>query len=203
MNIYHITHLDNLPRILAAGSLYSDRRLAEERPSVTIGFDHIKRRRLRIEVSCHPGTMVGDYVPFYFCPRSVMLFVISRRNDQLDYRGGQRNIVHLVSTVNQAIGAAGKRPWAFSDANAGAYYACFYNELERIKVLDWEAVQARYWNDPAVKEKKQAEFLVHDFFPWDCFHEIGVINSAVREQVLDLLGNAAQPTVNVRQAWYY
>jgi hypothetical protein len=37
----------------------------------------IKRRRIeQLAVSCHPGTRVGDYVPFYFCPRSIMLFVI-------------------------------------------------------------------------------------------------------------------------------
>ncbi len=38
----------------------------------------IKRRRLfEIDVQCHPDTMVGDYVPFYFCPRSIMLFINS------------------------------------------------------------------------------------------------------------------------------
>ncbi len=39
-------------------------------------MSEIKRRRVEeLEVDCHPGTKVGDYVPFYFCPRSVMLFV--------------------------------------------------------------------------------------------------------------------------------
>jgi hypothetical protein len=57
----------------------------------------IKRRRVEeLEVSCHPGTKVGDYVPFYFCPRSVMLYVIHRANHpDLSYRGGQEPIVHL------------------------------------------------------------------------------------------------------------
>ena len=73
--IYHITHVDNLPRIIARGGLLSEARLLEEGgPDQTIGMSKIKQRRLEeIEVTCHPGTMVGEYVPFYFCPRSVML----------------------------------------------------------------------------------------------------------------------------------
>jgi hypothetical protein len=36
----------------------------------------IKQRRLALPVTCHPDDHVGDHVPFYFCPRSIMLFVI-------------------------------------------------------------------------------------------------------------------------------
>jgi hypothetical protein len=40
-----------------------------------VGMSHIKRRRLQeIEVSCHAGNTRRRYVPFYFCPRSVMLY---------------------------------------------------------------------------------------------------------------------------------
>jgi ssDNA thymidine ADP-ribosyltransferase, DarT len=30
----------------------------------------IKQRRLALPVTCHANDHVGDYVPFYFCPRS-------------------------------------------------------------------------------------------------------------------------------------
>jgi hypothetical protein len=47
-------------------------------------------------VKCHPGTCVGEYVPFYFCPRSVMLYVINKGNHlDLQFRDGQSGIVHL------------------------------------------------------------------------------------------------------------
>jgi len=37
----------------------------------------IKARRLYdLEVDCHPGTKVGEYVPFYFCPWSIMLYLL-------------------------------------------------------------------------------------------------------------------------------
>ena len=31
-------------------------------------------RRKQLPVPCHPATCMGDYVPFHFCPRSVMLY---------------------------------------------------------------------------------------------------------------------------------
>lgn len=74
--IYHITHVDNLPAIVRDRVLLSDAIIAARGgPNVTIGMSEIKRRRIEeITVSCHSDTKVGDYVPFYFCPRSVMLF---------------------------------------------------------------------------------------------------------------------------------
>ena len=66
--IYHITHVDNLPGIITAGGLLSDARIvAHGGPAQLVGMSSIKRRRIEeLEVPCHPGTKVGEYVPFYF-----------------------------------------------------------------------------------------------------------------------------------------
>ena len=91
-NVYHITHVDNLPAIVDEGSLVCDREMIRRGgPAQAVGMSEIKRRRVeQLAVDCHPGTMVGDYVPFYFCPRSVMLYVIHMANHrELAYRGGQ------------------------------------------------------------------------------------------------------------------
>ena len=205
-SIYHITHVDNLPGVIEAGGLWSDRRIAQQGVNTVIGFDHIKHRRLEeIEVDCHPGTKVGDYVPFYFCPRSVMLYVISRGHSELRYQGGQHEIVHLVSTVETAIQVAEGRPWAYSDGNAGAFYTRFYADFDQMNsVIDWEAVRARSWADPAVKNKKQAEFLVYDHFPWAAFHEIGLFDESLSDRVHQALSAAShEPRVRVRREWYY
>ena len=54
-------------------------------------------------MKCRPGLNVGDCVPFYFCPRSVMLYLIHRANHpELDYRGGQGPIVHLEADLHEA-----------------------------------------------------------------------------------------------------
>src|SRR3954471_12342424 len=96
--IYHITHLRNLPDIVRAGAIYSDaKRIALGLDCEIVGMSKIKQRRLtQIEVDCHPGTKVGQYAPFYFCPRSIMLFLLHKGNHpDLDYKEGQGPIVHL------------------------------------------------------------------------------------------------------------
>ncbi len=103
--IYHITHADNLPSIIATGSIGSDaQRIRQGLANTNIGMTEIKRRRLALAVSCCSGTTVGEYVPFYFCPRSIMLFLIHRGNHpDLPYRGGQRPIVHLEADLNRVV----------------------------------------------------------------------------------------------------
>lgn len=62
--LHHITHVSNLPSIVASGGLISDRAMRSSGgPAADIGMDTIKRRRLRLPVTCHPGDHVGDYVP--------------------------------------------------------------------------------------------------------------------------------------------
>src|ERR1035441_7473147 len=91
--IYHITHYANLARIMADGCLWSDAEIqGRGGPDAMIGLSEIKKRRLEeLDLDCHPGTKVGQYVPFYFCPRSIMLFLLHKGNHvDLTYRGGQR-----------------------------------------------------------------------------------------------------------------
>ena len=90
--IYHIVHVDRLASIVADGCLLCDAEIARREPvGTTIGMNHIKQRRLtELSLQSYPDLYVGACVPFYFCPRSVMLYVINQANDeQLSYRGGQ------------------------------------------------------------------------------------------------------------------
>jgi hypothetical protein len=205
--IFHITHIDNLSAILAEGCLWSDHDVRMmSRTRTVIGFDTIKTRRLEeLPVSCHPGTFVGEYVPFYFCPRSPMLYVIHRRASQLSYQGGQEPIVHLVSRIDIAIEHSKGVPWAFTDGNAGARYTRFSNDLTQFdNLVDWNAVQSHYWNDPKVRERKQAEFLIYRKFPWTAVIAIGVYNQSLATDVQKLLTlQNHQPQVAVEQNWYY
>ena len=95
--IYHIVHVDRLPSIIAEDHLWCDAAIARRSSSgTTIGMNHIKQRRLNeLLLESHPHLYVGDCVPFYFCPRSIMPYVIHRARDQeLTYRGGQGSIIH-------------------------------------------------------------------------------------------------------------
>ena len=95
--IYHIVHVDRLASIMSEGSLWCDAEIVRQaRPGTTIGMNSIKQRRLTNRLLSHDGLCVGDCVPFYFCPRSIMLYVIKMANhSELAYRGGQEPIIHL------------------------------------------------------------------------------------------------------------
>lgn len=200
IQIYHITDVANLPGILAEGGLNSDAVMAKRNPSVVIGYDHIKLRRLKeIAVTCCCNRFVGEFVPFYFCPRSPMLLAVnSGRTGRPP--GCQRSVVHLVSTMS--VGMATGRLWAVSSGNAGAYHTTFDDQLMAVAMLDWDAIRATQW--AGRQHQKQAEMLVADFFPWSGFQAIGCHNSAIAQQVSALLaGVEHRPAVSVQPGWYY
>jgi hypothetical protein len=207
--IYHITHVDNLRDIVTTGGLLSDAEMIRRGgPGQTIGLSGIKRRRVEeLQVPCHPGTKVGDYVPFYFCPRSVMLYVIHCANHpELTYRGGQDPIVHLEADLHRVVAWANDNRvrWAFSLSNAGAYYTEFRSNLSDLHELDWDAIAARDFRDPDVKECKQAEFLLYGYFPFVLVERIGVFNALIRDTVTQALaGGGYTPCIEVRAEWYY
>jgi ssDNA thymidine ADP-ribosyltransferase DarT-like protein len=205
--IYHITHVDNLARILADGGLHSDRTIAEAGgPSVTIGMSTIKQRRLTLPVKCYEGDFVGDYVPFYFCPRSVMLYLIYRGNHpELTYHGGQGPIVHLEADLEEVVAWANAehRRWAFALSNAGAYYTEFRSTLTDLKDINWAAVQAVDWQASDIKEGKQAEFLIHEWFPITLVRRVGVASSPIKERVLQAFKGAVAPSIVIKPDWYY
>jgi len=207
--IYHITHLNNLAQLVDGGWLWSDaRRIQQNLACQIVGMSTIKKRRLEeLEVGCHPGTKVGEYAPFYFCPRSIMLYILHRGNHpEVDYRDGQSPIVHLQADLYQTVAWAqqvGVR-WAFSDRNAGAYVAEFYNDLGNLNQVNWNAVQATDFRDMFIKEGKQAEFLVFDGFPWNLVEKVGVIDQSVAQAASNIIATSShQPTVSVERGWYY
>jgi hypothetical protein len=88
--------------------LLSDARISANTPiGTTIGMNEIKQRRLRkLTLNTHSDLYVGQCVPFYFCPRSVMLYMMSVKSTELTYQDGQDNIVHLEIDLNKVIGWA-------------------------------------------------------------------------------------------------
>ncbi|MCW3019439.1 MAG: hypothetical protein JWN10_1747 [Solirubrobacterales bacterium] len=206
--IYHITHVNNLGSILNDGGLLSDAEMIERGgPEVAIGMSEIKKNRLKYPVKCHEDDMVGEYVPYYFCPRSIMLYILHMGNHPgLTYHGGQGPIVHLQADAETvaAWAASVDSRWAFSLANAGARYALFRSDMAQLDEVDWPSVRATDFRDSTVKEGKQAEFLVKRFVPWELVERIGVRSAKVETEVLSAIADAAhQPPVDVRPQWYF
>ena len=205
--IYHIVPVDRLSSINADGGLLCDTEIARQpRPGTIIGIQEIKKRRLHSKLMSHPGLHVGDCVPFYFCPRSVMLYLIYKANHpHLSYRGGQEPIVHLGADLHKTVDWATRngRRWAFTLSNAGAAYFEDRSDLAHLDEIDWDAVQAQRGSGDK-KEGKQAEFLVEGSFPWTLVERIGVHNAGVRDAVEQVLKGASHaPPVAIERSWYY
>jgi hypothetical protein len=65
-------------------------------------------------------------------------------------------------------------------------------------------VAALDFRDSVVKEGKQAEFLLHEFFPWELVEAVGVRDAGVAARVRDAIRDAAhQPHLQIQPAWYF
>lgn len=207
--IYHIIHIDRLDSILNDRFLFSDKIITKrQNPSLTvIGMEHIKKRRLNeLKLHSHPELFVGDCVPFYFCPRSVMLYVIHKaQSSDLKYKGGQSSILHLVGNFEKvtAWAEANKLRWAFTSSNAGSLYFDDYSKAEDLSLLRWESIHSNFWAGEH-KEYKSAEFLLEQQLALELIEEIGVYSESQKEQVESLLQSFnSNIKVTVQRSWYY
>ena len=208
VRLYHLVHIDRLESIIADACLWSDAKVLDlERGGTTISMSSIKQRRLNdLALGSHLGLRVGQCVPFYFCPRPVMLHAIHERGDPgLAYRGGQEPILHLEFALSEVVEWAGRQGlrWAFTTSNAGAYGFRDYADLGELHRINWEAVNAREfrWEH---KNGRQAEFLVEDSVSWHLVSRIGVYGDVHRERVCDILTSSGhQPRVEIMRDWYF
>lgn len=166
--IYHITHINNLESIISEGGLlaYNAMRTAEIQYT-NIAYENIQNRRATFRIPCGAGGVLHDYVPFYFAPRSPMLYAINKGNVP-NYSQGQAAVIHLVSSVDY-IDAEGL-DFVFTDGHAAMTFTDFFDDLNDLGAIDWDVMKSRYWNDTDEdndrKRRRQAEFLVRNFLHW-------------------------------------
>lgn len=211
--IYHIVHLDRLPSIIEDDCLWCDAEIVKRSPPGTaIGLTAIKQRRLyELTLASYPDLHIGECVPFYFCPRSVMLYLIYQGNHpEIDYRGGQGLIIHLEADLHAAIEWAKQkgRRWAFTLSNAGSYYFEDRCQVSQLEEINWDAIHADQWSGPGVssglKDGKQAEFLMEYNFPWRLVERIGVLSNHVHRKASQIVSSADhRPLIQARSDWYY
>lgn len=206
ISLYHITHINNLHSILCRGGLWCDaERLAQGWKSVNIAHKALKERRMKIPVPVAAGGMLGDYVPFYFCNRSPMLYAIHTGNVQ-GYSGGQAAVVYLVASLGQVW--QGNRAWCFTDGHAVEAVTGFYDNVAALNKIDWNVIHNWSWRnteeDNDRKRRKQAEFLVKTSFPWSWVEKIGVKDALHQAEVTAMLdAQAHHPSVVLEPKWYY
>ncbi len=215
IKIYHIVHIERFKSILEDGCLFCDEKMQQHKPvGPVIGINNIKSRRLAKKLISIPDITVGQCVPFYFCPRSVMLYVIScQNNPDLYYKNGQDDIIHLVFNLKKVLDWANKHNLkvCFTTSNAGSNYFEDYSDFSMLQAkVDWESVNATRWAgdniERHVKENKQAEFLIEKCLDISLVEEIGVYNLQNYTKVTNMLNatnSKNNPNVIVKQEWYY
>jgi ssDNA thymidine ADP-ribosyltransferase, DarT len=202
--IMHFTHASNIPTVASEGLLCDtgagDYLLAE------VGNRGIKAQRRERVVATGPRGVVGDYVPFYFAPRSPMLYAI-KCGRVPEYAEGQDPIVYLVTTVERLTQLGLKM--VFTDRNAALAVAKLTEDLADLDdLVDWELMKAEWWNntpeDPDRRERRMAECLVHDRVPFEAFVGIVTRNTATRDRVMrDLEAQGEMMEVVNRSGWYF
>lgn len=171
-----------------------------------IGNRGIKERRVRRPVPIPPGGVVADYVPFYFAPRSPMLYGIAKGSVPT-YAGGQDDIIYCVTSLEIVLRVGCQV--VVTDRNAVLDYAQFSAELGALDgLVDWDLMKEPMWAnteaDPDRRERRMAEMLVHLEVPVTCLLGIvtrttpalGTVRATLAAHDLDLPSD-------VRPHWYF
>jgi len=96
--IYRLTHVDNIPWILTNG-LHCVNSGVKDPHFVAIGNPDLIEKRSTRSVPIPPGGVLDDYVPFYFCTHSLMLYNVHTGYNVK--QAHQSQIAYLVCSVEQ------------------------------------------------------------------------------------------------------
>lgn len=204
--VFHITRFEHLESMVAHGLLSDNQAQERGLVQVEIGNVGIKAQRVRRLVPIAPGGVVADYVPFYFAPRSPMLYAIDKGNVPT-YQQGCEEIIYLVSST-QTLAAHGLTVLG-TDRNAVMAVAEYTDDDTHLtEIVDWNLMKTRMWNNtstaPDRRERRQAELLVLGQVPWPAFLEVGTKSQGMKRRVEEVLARLAQTTeVAVRRDWYF
>lgn len=204
--VMHFTHVDNLPTIISDGLLSDSETRRSGALQVEIGHHDIKAGRRRRTVPIAPGGVVGEYVPFYFAPRSPMMFKI-HRGGVSTYTAGLDRVVYLVSTL-EALSASPCQ-CVVTDRNAARRVAAFAEATDDLDdFVDWPLMQARQWGksdeDPDRPDRRSAECLVQEVVPWASFTEVvAKTNAAAADAQAAIAAGGYATPVTVRGQWYF
>ncbi len=204
--ILHFTHISHLESIAENGLACDTDAQDSGLLAVDVGNRSVKDQRRTKAVPCGPGGVVADYVPFYFAPRSPMMYAIDRGRVP-EYTEGSDPLVYLVTTVEELGGRSVHM--VFTDGNAATGITEFSDQVADLDtVVDWPLMNERIWRDTLAdgdrRRRRMAECLAVGPIPWDSFHRI-VVRTEDRSQeakaILDTIGVTG--TIRVKRDWYF
>lgn len=205
--VLHMTRIERLAGMVREGLLSDAECHRRAIGGVGIGYPHIKERRARRTVPCGAGGTLADYVPWYFAPRSPMLFAITK--GQLGDEVAKTEEIAFVVSSTQLLRAAGLTV-VVSDRHAQLQHAQFSEDDAVLDgdFVDWALMSAKMWTktteDSERPERRQAECLVHPAVPRAAVMGVATKTEDAARRVEGVLQDCAQQTpVHVRAHWYF
>jgi hypothetical protein len=201
--IFRITHRDNVPWILENG-MHSRTGKKFDLTCRNIGNVDLIEKRSRRPVPVPPGGTLGDYVPFYFTPFSIMML-----NIKTGYNVKQvanEEIVIFVSSLRHVSDKGGK--FVFTNQHAYPLAAKYFNDLADLDQVDWDLLQRRDFkhdpDDPGKKERYQAEALIWKHVPLEALQGVCCYTPAVEKQIqTEIERRDLKFKVAVQQGWFF
>jgi len=185
MELYHITHVNNLRSIVENGLLSHS--VAHNQGLVTedISLNDVNKRRDKLEP--YNQKSLHDYVPLYINPKNPMLFLRKILSDDL--------IIIAVSSDTMLYDTC-----LFTDGNAASRSTSIYKDLTNLRKLDWDCIKGEYWdNFQDGKRKKCSEVLILDRIPIDRINRIITNNQDMEIQVQSI----CQLKTVIDQSYYF
>lgn len=200
--LYHITHIDNLRSILQNNGLLAQAIVQKDvQTYIDVANSDIQSRRSRTKIPIATGGNLHDYVPFYFAPRSPMLYSVC-------HQGGIEQEKMIYFMTNTEMIEQNSLAFVFTDAHAIMMFTNFYDDLTELEQIDWDIMKATVWaddtNHPNRKSKRQAEFLVHEKVPLEVCIGFATMNAKMQQELQTILDefNIEIP-IGVRRQFYF
>lgn len=202
---YRLTHRDNLEHHLRVG--ICTRHHPDADPGfVSIGHPDIIASRDTEKVRLRGYGYLGEYVPFYFTPKSIMQFNIVTGYWHPVVQ--QRHPSELVVLRCRIVDLNECDRYFFTDGQANNALTNHYRNLVDLDAVDWPCIHAGNFSksgDADRARRYQAEFLVHHHVPVDRIESIHVYDQAARQRVLKTLvktGHTHIPVYITKQYYF-
>lgn len=184
-----MVHWQNIAYILANGLC------CREHINADPNYVDIGHRKLIGDRHDHPIDLdgagnLGEYIPFYFAGHSPMLYVI--KNGYLGVKQTpQEDIVFIVCDFDVIDNS--ELEYIFTDRNAKLDVVKFFRDKSDFDKLKWDIIHSKDWKntpeDFTRKDHKQAEFLIRNNIPIDCFFALVVKNETKRAEIEEIVSN--------------
>ena len=175
---YRISHIQNIQHILQNG-LCTKHHPKASANFINIGNTEIIGVRDDMPVRLKGYGNIGEYVPFYFTPKSMMLFNIITGHRQPIVPKQRKEDIIVIRCLIKDISKAGR--FFFTDGQANEKtLTTHYDDLAALDNIDWSIIQRGDFKKEAADTDKtrryQAEFLVFHHVPVNYIESINVYN---------------------------